>query len=63
MINSIIQAFLSKLSPIWVSKRNDKESTICLTPKPSQSFFVYCIQSKEKIGEWRIEQLSKNKAF
>ena len=30
-------------------KRNDKESMICLTPKPSQSFFVYRIQSKEKI--------------
>ena len=28
-------------------KRNDKESMICLKPKPSQSFFVYCIQSKE----------------
>ena len=29
-------------------KRNNKESMICLTPKPSQSCFVYCIQSKEK---------------
>ena len=39
---------------------------ICLMPKPSQSFFVYRIQSKEKIvtekdifkekGKWRIEK-------
>ena len=28
-------------------KRNDKESMICLMPKPNQSFFVYHIQSKE----------------
>ena len=28
-------------------KRNDKESMICLMLKPIQSFFVYCIQSKE----------------
>ena len=28
--------------------RNDKESMICLTPKPSQSFFFYCVQSKER---------------
>ena len=27
-------------------EKNDKESMICLTPKPSQSFFVYHIQSK-----------------
>ena len=25
-------------------KRNDKESMICLTPKPSKTFFVYRIQ-------------------
>ena len=31
------------------NKRNDKESMICLTLKPSQSFFVYHIQSKEKL--------------
>ena len=30
-------------------KRNDKESMICLTPKPRQSFFVYSIKNKEKI--------------
>ena len=29
-------------------KRNDEESMICLTPKPSQSFFIYRIQTKEK---------------
>ena len=28
-------------------KKNDKESMICLTPKQSQSFFVYRIQNKE----------------
>ena len=27
--------------------RNDKESMICLTPKPSKNFFVYRIQSEE----------------
>ena len=57
--------FLLKSSPKWVCKiRNDKESMICLTPKPSQSFFVYHIQRKEKKftekelfmekWEWRI---------
>ena len=30
-------------------KRNGKESMICLTPKPRKSFFVYHIQSKEKL--------------
>ena len=54
-------------------KRNDKEFMICFTLKPSQSFFVYCIQSKEKIltvkelfkgkEEWRIEQKNKKNAF
>ena len=35
---------------MWVSKkRNDKKSMICLKPKPSQSFFVNPIESKEKI--------------
>ncbi len=28
-------------------EKKQKESMICLTPKPSQSFFVYYIQSKE----------------
>ena len=56
---------------MWVSKkRNDKESMICLTLKPSQSFFVYCIESKEKKFTenelfkekwvWRIEKKTKN---
>ena len=44
---------------------------ICLTPKPSRGFFIYHVQSKEKMfteknfkekGEWRIEQKNK-KAF
>ena len=30
-------------------ERNDKEFMICLTPKPSQRFLVYCIQIKENI--------------
>ena len=82
MISSIIQAlfFLSKFSPIWVcKKRNDKESMFCLTWKPSQSFFVYRIQSKESFlstvykakkkitqkekGKWRIEQKMKRILF
>ena len=56
-----------------VQKRNDQESIICLTSKPSQSFFVYRIQSKEKIftekelfnekGEWRIEQKTERRLF
>ena len=41
--------FRLKFSPMWVSKkRNNKESMIYKTPRPSQSFFVYRIQSKEK---------------
>ena len=46
---------------------------ICLMPKPSRSFFVYCIQSKEKKniekepfkgkGEWGIEPKHKKEAF
>ena len=46
---------------------------ICLTLKPSQSFFVYRIQSKEKNftekeifkekWEWRIELKKEKKAF
>ena len=44
---------------------------ICLTPKPSESFFIYCIQIKKKFftekvlfkekEELRIEQKNKNK--
>ena len=43
---------------------------ICLTPKPSHSFFVYRIQSKKKIYRkelfkkkvgWRLEQKKKKK--
>ena len=31
----------------WVSKkRNDKELMICLKPKPSQTFFVYTVNTK-----------------
>ena len=50
MIRSIIQELLKlEFSRISVSKqRNDKESMTCLTPKPSQSFFAYRIQSKQK---------------
>ena len=54
-------------------KRNNKESMVCLTLKPNQSFFVYCIQSKEKKftekevfkekEEWRIEQKMKRRLF
>ena len=51
-------------------EKNDKESMFYLTPKPSQSFFVCRIQSKEKYftekkrlfkekREWRIEQKRK----
>ena len=46
---------------------------ICLTLKPSHSFFVYCIQSKEnflterelfkKKGKWMIEQKNEKEAF
>ena len=52
-------------------KRNNKESTICLTPKPSQNFFVNCIQGKHNFfpkksifkgrGEWRIEPKNEKK--
>ena len=47
-------------------QRNDKESTIYFTPKPSQSFFVNRKQKKnffKEKGEWRIEQKMKRKAF
>ena len=65
---------LKKFCPIWVSKkRNDKESMICLNLKPSQSFFVYCIQNKEfffnekelfkEKGKWRIGQKAKIRFF
>ena len=50
MINSIIQTLLKLkfAQDERARKRNDKECTICLTPNPNQSFFVYRIQSKEK---------------
>ena len=54
-------------------KRNEKQSMICLTPKPSQIFFVCPIQSKEifftenelfkEKGEGRIEQNTKRRLF
>ena len=55
-------------------KKNNKESMIFLKPRPTQSFFVCCIQSKEKFstekkkkikqkGEWRIEQKMKRRLF
>ena len=63
-----------KFSPILVSKkRNEKESMICLTPKPSQTFLGYRIQSKIKFlqkekknflrekGEWSVDK--KNEGF
>ena len=43
-------------------KRNDKESIICLTPKPNQSFSVYCIKSKEK-NFYRKKKLFKEKGI
>ena len=51
-----------------MSEQEKKESIICLTLKPSLSFFVYRIQTNEKFlqkkhfkvkGEWRIEQKMK----
>ena len=46
---------------------------ICLKPKPSQSFFVYHIRSKEKFftekelfkeeEEWKIKQKMKRRIF
>ena len=47
--------FLIKIQPNiskQEKKKNDKESMVCFMPKPSQSFFVYQIQSKEKNGGW-----------
>ena len=53
-------------------KRNKKESMICLTLKPRQSFFVYHIQSKELFfteknilskRQWRIEQKKQKEDF
>ena len=50
-------------------KRSDEEYMICFSPKPTQSFFVFCIEKNEKKfiekeifkkkGEWRIEQNRK----
>ena len=53
-------------------ERNDKESLICLMSKPSQNFFVYSIQSKEKFltenelfkeKMCRIEQKKQKEGF
>ena len=56
-------------------KRNDKESMICLMPKPNKNFFIYCIESKENFltekellkekEEWGggIEQKMKRRYF
>ena len=46
----LFKHFLNKKSAQyeWGNKRNDKESMICITPKPSQSFLIYRIQSNEK---------------
>ena len=63
MINFIIQAlFKLQFNSIWSRKRSDKESTICLTPKPSQSFFVNRIPSKEKFSFYR-RRVFKEKAW
>ena len=36
-------------------KRNENESTCCLTPKSSQNIFVYLIKSREKnFGRKRV---------
>ena len=58
-----------QLSKSEQEKRNDKESMIFLTPKPSNCFFVYCIQSKEKVflskksflRKWGVEDWTKKK--
>ena len=51
MISSIIQPLsFIKIQPNMSEqkkKKINKKSMICLTPKPNQSLFVYCIQSKE----------------
>ena len=55
-------------------KRNGKESMICLTSKPNQSFFANRKQSKEKKFTekelfkekekwWRIEQKKRKQGF
>ena len=56
--------FLNLNSAQYEWARNNKESMICLTPKPSWNFFIYRIQSKEKSftekeifkekGNWRM---------
>ena len=38
-------------------KKNDKESRICLTPKPNQSFFVYRIYKVKKTIFFFIEKV------
>ena len=57
MISSIIQGyfFLLKFSPSWVSKkRNDKESMICLTPKPCQFLCLPYIKQRKKNAETEL---------
>ena len=51
MINFTIQILflLNQNSAQYEWERNDKESMICLTSKPSQSFFVYHIEKQRKI--------------
>ena len=50
MIRFFIQAlFKIKIQPNMSDQEMKREKNlICLTPKPSQSFFVYRIQRKEK---------------
>ena len=64
MISTIIQTllYMKIQSNMSEQKRNDKKSMICFTPKLSQSFFVYRIQSNEIFfteKEWRIEHKMK----
>ena len=73
MISFIIQNLFSKLkfSPIGVSKKkkNDKESMICLTSKPSQCFFESkenLLQKKnflKKMGSGGLNKKTKRRLF
>ena len=36
---------------------------ICLTPKPNKSFFVYCIQSKEKMSFTKKKKKKKKRGI
>ena len=46
--------FLIKIQSNMSDKKiNDKESMICLMSKPSQSFFVYRIQRKDRFFFYR----------